>query len=311
MNSPVPEAMKTGATTPPASVRARPVSGRALADFIILTKPRVNVLVVFTTLVGFRLAALDVDVLLLIHTLLGTTLVASGAAAINNVLEHEIDGRMRRTRSRALPDGRISVREAAWFAGILSVAGIVQLALGTNLLAAGVALVTLASYAFIYTPLKRVTSLSTVVGAVPGALPPVIGWTAASGSLSIEAAILFAIVFLWQMPHVLAISWLYRDDYARGGIRVLPVLEPDGASTARQSVAYSAALVPVSLLPTLLGFAGPIYFGGALVASLGMAAASAQFARARTIPGARRLFLVSLIYLPLLWLLLLGDRAGG
>jgi len=310
MGSSVPEAMKTGATTTPASIRARPLPGRALADFIVLTKPRVNVLVVFTTLVGFRLAALEVDVLLLIHALMGTTLVASGAAALNNVLERDIDARMRRTRLRPLPDARLGATEAAWFAVVLSIAGIVQLALGANLLAAAVALVTLASYAFIYTPLKRVTSLSTVVGAVPGALPPVIGWAAASGSLSIEAAILFAIVFLWQMPHVLAISWLYRDDYARGGIRVLPVLEPDGASTARQSVAYSAALVPVSLLPTLLGFAGPVYFGGALVAGLGMAAASGQFARVRTIHSARRLFLVSLIYLPLLWLLLLGDGGG-
>ena len=308
MGSPVPDAVKTA--TRPAPVGARAEPGRALADFVILTKPRVNVLVIFTTLVGFRLAALEVDLLLLIHALMGTTLVASGAAAINNVLEREIDARMRRTRTRPLPDGRLSTGQAAWFAALLSVAGIVQLALGTNLLAAAVALVTLASYAFIYTPLKRVTSLSTVVGAVPGALPPVIGWTAATGSFSIEAAILFAIVFLWQMPHVLAVSWLYRDDYARGGIRVLPVIEPDGASTARQTIAYSAALVPISLLPTVLGFAGPIYCGGALVAGLAMAASSAQFARSKTVPAARRLFLVSLIYLPLLWVLLLADSAG-
>lgn len=309
MGSPVPEAVERAAT-PPALIGARAVPGRSAVDFVMLTKPRVNVLVVFTTFVGFRLAAPDVDALLLLHALMGTTLVASGAAAINNVIERGIDARMRRTRSRALPGGRIAVREAAWFAAILSLAGVAQLALGANLLAAGVALATLVSYAFVYTPLKRVTSLSTVVGAVPGALPPVIGWTAATGALSIEAAILFAIVFLWQMPHVLAISWLYRDDYAQGGIRVLPVVEPDGASTARQAVAYSAALVPVSLLPTLLGFAGAVYFGGAFVAGLGMAASSLAFASSKTILNARRLFLVSLIYLPLLWVLLLADSAG-
>jgi protoheme IX farnesyltransferase len=310
MGTPVPDAVKTAPATPPASLGSPAIHGRALADFATLTKPRVNLLVIFTTFVGFRLGALEVDVLLLVHALIGTTLVASGAAAINHVLEREIDGRMRRTRSRPLPDGRLGVTEAAWFAGLLSAAGVVQLALGTNLLAAAVALVTLASYAFVYTPLKRVTSLSTVVGAVPGALPPVIGWTAATGSLSVEAAILFAIVFLWQMPHVLAVSFLYRDDYARGGIRVLPVLEPDGASTARQSLAYSAALIPISLLPGLLGFAGPLYVAGALIAGLAMAACSAEFARSRTITAARRLFLVSLVYLPLLWVLLLADSIG-
>ncbi|HXE79504.1 MAG TPA: heme o synthase [Vicinamibacterales bacterium] len=309
MNAPVPDAVKTATPTPPAALATRSAA-RTLADFVILTKPRVNILVVFTTMVGFLLAALQVDVLALIHTLVGTTLVASGAAAINNVLEREIDARMQRTRSRPLPDGRLATAEAACFAAAISIAGVVQLALGTNLLAAAVALITLASYAFVYTPLKRVTSLSTVVGAVPGALPPVIGWTAATGSFSIEAAVLFAIVFLWQMPHVLSVAWLYRDDYARGGIRVLPVVEPDGASTARQSVVYSAALVPVSLLPTLLGFAGPVFFGGALAAGLGMVASSADFARAKTASSARRLFLVSLFYLPLLWVLLLCDSTG-
>jgi protoheme IX farnesyltransferase len=302
-------AVKTAAagTPPPASLDVRALNGRALFDFLSLTKPRVNVLVVFTTLVGFLVAAPDVDLLLLLHTLVGTTLVASGAAALNNVFERDIDRRMRRTRTRPLPDSRLGVAEASWFAAALSVAGIAQLALGTTLTAAAVAAVTLASYVFIYTPLKRVTSLSTVVGAVPGALPPVIGWTAATGYLSVEAAILFAIVFLWQMPHVLAVSWLYREDYERGGIRVLPVVEPDGASTARQAVAYSAALVPVSLLPSLVGLAGTTYLAGAFAASVALVAASGHFARARTTPRARRLFLTSLLYLPLLWVLLLGD----
>ena len=289
-----------------------PISVRALrsvlADFVTLTKPRVNVLVVFTTFVGLRVAAPAADLALLVHTLVGTALVASGAAAFNQVLERDVDARMRRTRARPLPDARLGVLEAVWFAVVLSAAGLVELALGANLLAAGVALATIASYALAYTPLKRVTSLSTVVGAVPGALPPVIGWTAGRGELSIEAAILFAIVFLWQMPHVLAVSWLYREDYERGGIRVLPVVEPDGASTARQTVTYSAALIPVSLVPVLVGLGGGIYVSGALVAGFGMLLASVEFARQRTAARARRLFVISIFYLPALWILLLIDR---
>jgi heme o synthase len=290
------------------AVAVREVRGRILADFLALTKPRVNVLVVFTTLVGLRLAAPDAGTALLIHTLVGTTLVAAAAAAFNQILERDVDARMLRTQDRPLPDARVSVAEASWFAGALAAAGLLQLAFGANGLAAAVALLTIASYALVYTPMKRVTSLSTVIGAVPGALPPVIGWTAGRGELTIEAAILFAIVFLWQMPHVLAVSWLYRDDYRRGGIRVLPVLEPDGASTSRQMVAYSAALIPVSLLPALIGMAGALYAAGALTAGLSMLAAALAFARRRTPSLAKRLFLASLLYLPLLWVLLLADR---
>jgi protoheme IX farnesyltransferase len=295
-------------SSPTAVAAVRAVRGRALSDFLTLTKPRVNVLVVFTTLVGLRLAAPDASVALLFHTLVGTTLVASAAAAFNQILERDIDARMLRTQDRPLPDARLSVSEAVWFAGALAMAGLVELALGANLLAAAVALVTIASYALIYTPSKRITSLSTVIGAVPGALPPVIGWAAGRGELTIEAAVLFAIVFLWQMPHVLAVSWLYRDDYERGGIRVLPVLEPDGASTSRQALTYAATLIPVSLLPGLIGVAGLLYVGGAVAAGVLMLAAAANFARTRTPSAAKRLFLASLIYLPLLWVLLLVDR---
>ncbi len=209
-----------------------------------------NLLVLVTTVIGFHLGNPGgTDFALLFNTVVGTFLVACGAAAFNQVLERDVDARMRRTMQRPLPDGRIGVREALWFASAISLIGLLQLWFGANRLSALVAVATLASYALVYTPLKRVTSLATVVGAVPGALPPVIGWAAARGDLALEAWVLFAIVFCWQMPHVLAVSWLYREDYGRGGIRVLPVVDPDGRSTAFQMINYAAALVPISLLP--------------------------------------------------------------
>jgi heme o synthase len=281
----------------------------AYVDFVALTKPRVNVLVLITTVIGFHLATVgSVDLLLLVHTVMGTALVAGGAAALNQVLERDSDRLMRRTQARPLPAGRLSMSEAASFALALAGIGLVQLALGANLLAALVAFATIASYALVYTPLKRRTSLATVIGAVPGALPPMIGWAAASGSLSIEAWVLFAIVFVWQMPHVLAISWMYREDYERGGIRVLPVEEPDGASTSRQTVSYAAVLIPVTLLPTAVGLAGGLYLVGALGLGVALLALAIAFARERTAAHARRLFFASLLYLPVLWVLMLADR---
>jgi protoheme IX farnesyltransferase len=278
-------------------------------DYIALTKPRVNLLVLVTTTIGFQLGnAGRTDLALLFNTVVGTFLVASGAAAFNQVLERDVDARMRRTMTRPIPAGRVGTTEAALFAAALTLVGIVELAVGSNWLAAAVALVTIVSYALIYTPLKRVTSLATVIGAVPGALPPVIGWAAARGSLGLEAWVLFAIVFFWQMPHVLAVSWLYREDYARGGIRVLPVEDPDGRSTAFQMVNYSAALVPVSLLPTIIGLAGRVYLAGAIVLSIALLGLAIRFARSRTPEGARRLFAASILYLPVLWILMLADR---
>jgi protoheme IX farnesyltransferase len=289
---------------------AVPAGPGVLSDFLTLTKPRVNLLVLITTLIGFHLGTFGpTDMMLLLHAVMGTTLVAAGAAAFNQLIERDTDRLMRRTQSRPIPSGRLRSAHAGWFALVLSVAGLVQLALGANLLAAAIALVTIFSYALVYTPLKRRTSLATVVGAVPGALPPMIGWAAATGQLSIEAWVLFAIVFCWQMPHVLAVSWMYREDYQRGGIRVLPVEEPDGGSTARQAVSYSAVLVPVSLLPTLVGLSGGIYFGGAILLGLGVLALAVDFGRHRTGPRARRLFYATLVYLPVLWVLLLADRA--
>lgn len=286
-------------------------AARPWADLLTLTKPRVNLLVLVTTIIGFHLGTRTdaTDLALLFHTVVGTFLVASGAAAFNQIMERDVDALMRRTMQRPLPDGRVSRSEATWFAAALSVAGVLQLAFGANWLAAGIALATILSYALIYTPLKRVTSLATVVGAVPGALPPVIGWAAARGNVSIEAWTLFAIVFFWQMPHVLAISWLYRDDYARGGIRVLPVEEPDGRSTAFQMVNYAAALVPVSLMPSAVGLTGRVYFAGALVLGLACLVLAVRFARQRTNERARVLFYASLVYLPILWVLMLANRA--
>ena len=285
-------------------------NSRAWADFVTLTKPRVNLLVLVTTIIGFHLgnAGGAVDYALLFNTVVGTFLVAGGAAAFNQVLERDIDAKMRRTMGRPLPDGRLGARESTWFAAALSATGLLQVGLGANWLAAGIAAATLGSYALVYTPLKRVTSLATVIGAVPGALPPMIGWAASRGSLSLEAWVLFAIVFFWQMPHVLAISWMYREDYERGGVRVLPVGDPDGRSTAFQMVNYSAALIPASLLPTIVGLAGRAYFAGAILLGIGMLALAIGFAQDRTTIRARRLFLASLVYLPLLWVLLLANR---
>jgi protoheme IX farnesyltransferase len=305
------DAVKVANASGSVSLAAPAAHPRPWADFVTLTKPRVNVLVLFTALVGLYLGG-NADVALgrLLHTVIGTFLVASGAAAFNQVFERDVDSRMRRTAMRPLPAGRLGVAEATWFAAALSAAGLIELALGANLLAAGVALATLVSYALIYTPLKRYTSLSTVVGAVPGALPPLIGWAAAQNTLGAEAWSLFGIVFFWQMPHVLAISWMHREDYARGGIRVLPVLEPDGASTARQMISYSAAAIPVSLVPTLVGMAGGIYFAGAFVLSGTMLALSVEFARHRSIARARRLFFATLVYLPAILVLLVADRTA-
>jgi protoheme IX farnesyltransferase len=295
----------TAVPLPAGDARARTVS-----DFLTLTKPRVNLLVVVTTLIGFYLGSFgSIDIYVLVHTIVGTTLVASGAAAFNQVLERDIDGRMRRTQSRPLPSGRLGISEAGWFALALSLIGLVELVAGANLLAAGVALATIASYALVYTPLKTRTSLATVVGAIPGALPPMIGWAAATKTLSIEAWVLFSIVFFWQMPHVLAISWMYREDYERGGIRVLPVEEPDGASTSRQAVTYAAALIPVSLLPTIVGLSGGFYFGTAALLGAAQLVLAVQFAQHRSRERARRLFYASLVYLPVLWGLLVVDRA--
>ena len=290
-----------------ASVAARPAH-RAV-DFVSLTKPRLNLLVLITTLGGLYLAAPDgVPLSILFHSLVGTALVAGGAAALNQVWEHDTDGLMRRTRNRPLPSHRLRVSEGAWFGTLLSAVGLIELTWKVNPLTAVVAAATLVSYVFVYTPLKRRTSLSTLVGAVPGALPPVIGWTAMTDSISMPAIVLFGIVFLWQMPHFLAIGWLYREDYERAHIPLLPVLEADGRRTGQQALLYATALWPVSLLPALVGIAEAPYSIVATILGFGFIALSALFARERTTKTARNLFLYSIIYLPLLWAALVIDR---
>jgi protoheme IX farnesyltransferase len=279
------------------------------ADFVTLTKPRLNFLVLITTLGGMYLAAPDgIPGAVLLNALVGTALVAGGAAALNQVWEHRTDGLMRRTASRPLPGGRLRVVDGTWFGAALSVAGLIELVWKVNALSAIVAGATLVSYVLVYTPLKTRTSLSTLVGAVPGALPPVIGWAAATGTISPPALVLFGIVFFWQMPHFLAIAWLYRDDYARAGIPLLPVLEPDGRRTGQQALVYAAALWPVSLLPAIVGIAGAPFVIVATVLGIGYIVLSMRFARQRSVRTARGLFLYSITYLPLLWGALVIDR---
>ena len=280
------------------------------SDFIALAKPRLNALVVASSLAGYVMAGGDMlNAVRVVFTVLGTALVAGGASAFNQVIERDPDRLMRRTRLRPVPDGRLQPAESLVFATILSVAGLIVLGAGVNALSAGVALATLLTYAVIYTPLKRRSSFSTVVGAIPGALPPVIGWAAARGELSQGAWILFAIVFLWQLPHFLAIAWMYREDYARAGFPMLPVIEPDGRSTGRQALFYCAALLPVSLAPTLAGLTNTAYFAGALVLGLLFFGLTLKFARTRAAGDARRLFFGSIIYLPILWVLMIAGRA--
>ena len=279
------------------------------SDFVALAKPRLNLLVVVSSVAGYAMGGGDIhDVWRMLAVAVGTGLVAGGASAFNQVFERDADAKMQRTRLRPMADGRLPVRDALLFGGALTLAGVAVLALAANALSAAVALVTLATYAIVYTPLKKVTSFATVVGAIPGALPPVIGWAAAEDTLSRGAWILFAIVFLWQLPHFLAIAWIYREEYARAGFPMLPVIEPDGRSTARQSMIYAAALLPVSLAPTLVGMTGSIYFAGALLLSLVFVGLAARFAVTRSIPDARRLFFGSITYLPLLWLLMILNR---
>lgn len=292
---------------PHARASAEPAGRSRAADYVALTKPGLNGLVVATAAAGYHLAGGPTG-LGLITASVGTALVAGGAAALNQVYERQTDSLMHRTRRRPLPDGRLRTLEATVFGVLLAATGLAMLAAGSNRLSAGLALATLVSYLAVYTPLKLRTPRSTIVGAVPGALPPVIGWVAASGHASPGGWVLFGIVFLWQMPHFLAIAWMFRDDYRRAGFPLLPIIEPDGRSTGRQALVYAIALVPVSLAPAVLGIAGAVYFAGALVLGLALAALAARFAADRTMAHARALFLGSITYLPLVWILMIADK---
>lgn len=278
-------------------------------DFVALAKPRLNLLVVASTLAGYAMAPGDpLGIWRVCGLLLGTGLVAGGASAFNQVIERDLDALMTRTRGRPMPDLRLQPLEGLFFGSAISVAGLALIVASSNLLAAAVALATLLSYVVVYTPLKRKSSFGTVIGAIPGALPPIIGWAAVEGSLAVQPWTLFGIMFLWQLPHFLAIAWMYRDDYARAGFPMLPVLEPDGRSTGRQAVAYAAALLPLSLAPTLMRMAGELYFAGALVLGLAFLWQTIQFARTRSVRDARRVFFGSIIYLPLLWILMIANK---
>ena len=286
-------------------------SGNIVLDHIALTKPRLNFLVVASSAAGYYLGtANSVSAWLMAQAVVGTALVAAGSAVLNQLYERDTDALMRRTRQRPLPDGRISNIDALIFGVALSVAGVVMLAVRANLLAAGLALATLVVYLLVYTPMKRQTPLSTVVGAVPGALPPLIGWTAARGTVDAGGLSLFAIVFLWQIPHFMAIAWMYRDDYSKAGFPMLPVIEPDGRRAGRQALIYALALLPVSLMPTWAGVSGWIAFAIAAVLGIGLIVLSARFAAARTDQSARTLFYATITYLPLLWTALIIDKVG-
>jgi len=298
--------------TPPTEVIVAPLvrdRRRVLGDLVVLTKPRVVLMILVTTLVGYYVGLNGApDWARLLHLAIGTALAAGGTLALNQYWEREVDARMERTRGRPLPDGRLMPLEALVFGAVITALGIAQLAAFVGVAAAAVTLATFALYLFAYTPLKLRSALCTIVGAVPGALPPVTGWLAARDDAGAGAWILFGILFLWQLPHTLAIARLYRDDYARAGVRLLPVIDPDGSSTERQILTGCLALLGVSLLPTLIGLAGGIYFTGALALGIGFIVLGARQAIAPSLGGARRVLFASLLYLPALLALLAFDK---
>ena len=286
----------------------------ALADWAELVRPRIAVLVLATVAVGAWLAHdATTAAATILHAVIGTTLVTGAASALNQLLERDTDALMHRTRDRPLPAGRLLPGEVLAFALALGAAGLAELVLFTNALAAGLALATLVCYVFVYTPLKRRTTLNTVIGAIAGAAPPAIGWAAVRGTLDGGALALFSIVFLWQFPHFLAIAWLNRDDYARAGLAMLPSVErgPVAAITRAACPSYALALLPVSLLPTLAGIAGHVYFFGALALGVGFLGTAVVFGLRESRDGARHLLLASLVYLPALFGLMLWDRVSA
>ena len=291
-----------------ATVAVAAAARGTVADYLGLTKPRLNLLVVGTSAAGYYLGAPAAVGAQMIQAVAGTALVAAGAAVLNQVAERDTDALMRRTRGRPLPDGRVPPGDARLFGIVLSAGGLTLLAVLPHLLAAGLAIVTLILYLAVYTPLKRRTPLATLVGAVPGALPPLIGWTASRGDISIGGAALFAIVFLWQIPHFMAIAWMYRDDYAKAGFPMLAVVDPAGTRAGRQAVVYAAALIPVSAVPALAGVSGAAYLATALGLGTILLWLAARFATTRTDRSARTLFLASVTYLPVLLIAMIADR---
>jgi protoheme IX farnesyltransferase len=280
-------------------------SASSVADYVQLAKPRLNLLVVATSAAGYYLGGpSSPDLALMAQAVAGTALVAGGAAVLNQVYERDTDALMRRTRLRPLPDGRVSPADARLFGYGLTIAGLVLLATRANWLAAALALATVFIYLIIYTPMKLLTPASTLVGAVPGALPALIGWTASHGSIALGGATLFAIVFLWQIPHFMAIAWLYRDDYGKAGFPMLSVIDPSGVRSGHQAALFAAALVPISLAP----ITSALFFTPVLVLGLAQLALALRFAITRSEGSARALFLGSITYLPLVWAALIAER---
>jgi heme o synthase len=280
-----------------------------MAAYLELTKPRITLLVVLTAAAGFCLGSrTGIDYLRLGYTAVGVAMLCAGISTLNQYIERDLDGRMLRTRTRPLPSGRLAPRDALIFGLVLSALAIGFVWYLVNGLSALLGVLTFVSYLFLYTPLKTRTTMSTVLGAFPGAMPPLIGWVAATGGLSVEGWILFAILFLWQFPHFLAIAWMYRDDYARAGIKMLPVVEPQGKVTSQQIVSYTLMLLPMSLLPTFVSLAGWVYFAGALALGLGFLFFSAHTALSISTWRARRLLLASVLYLPALFALMVVNR---
>ena len=279
------------------------------ADYIEFIKPRLVVMILITTAAGFYLGAQQtVDWLLCLHTLIGAGLTAAGVLGLNQYLERDVDAQMKRTQERPLPGGRMNPLEALIVGAVLTASGMLYLAFIVNTLSGFVISLIVVSYLFLYTPLKRKTSLCTLIGAVPGALPPVVGWVAARGTLTGEAWVLFAILFLWQLPHSLAIAYIYREDYANAGFRLLPVIHPDGASTCRQIVINCVALLGIGLLPALYNVAGSIYFFTALVSGVAFLAFGIYLERTRSIKAARYLLYASLLYLPVVFITMALDK---
>ena len=303
-------------TLPPAGFRAQAIS--LLRDYAELIKLRVTTLIIMTAWCGYFFGAHKAGASWLssglLHALIGIGLVSSGTAALNEVLEHEVDGNMRRTALRPIPSGRMSLAHAMVVGLLMSIGGSFYLAVFTNPLTGLLTFLTSAIYLAAYTPLKRVSPICTFVGAFPGAMPGVLGWTAVRGRLEWETLVLFAILFVWQFPHFFSIAWLYREDYEKGGIKMLPVVEEDGRSTAHRILAYSAALIPISILPTYMGMAGKVYLFGALALGLAMLYFGARLAflnlplaAARSKMRARHLLQATVFYLPLLFVLMMSN----
>jgi protoheme IX farnesyltransferase len=284
-------------------------ASRVVRDYLELSKSRIVLMVVITTAAGYLFAADQVSPWLLLHTLLGTALVAAGTNALNQYVEREHDARMNRTRTRPLPAGRITARAALIFSSAIAILGTLYLGLAVNWLTAALGAFTLTSYIFVYTPLKRVSTICTVIGAVPGAIPPLMGWTAATNELGLGGWIAFGILFLWQLPHFMAISWMYREDYGRGGFAMLSVRDQDGVAVAREAVFYTLALLPVSIAPTLFGLTGIPYLIGASICGVALLAAAVRFFFDRDVKNARRLFMISNLYLLTVMLLLVVDAS--